>query len=179
MRVIDADGQMIAYVHQKLFKFKEEIIVYRDQTKSQELYRIKADKIIDWSPTYSLYSPDGRVLASTKREGAKSLFNATYHLNIGETRLATLKEQNPWVKFLDALLGSIPLIDIVSGYFINPKYELKDDSGQIMTVLAKRPAFFEGFYEIEQGTIASHPEETQEYTALLLMLIAMMERYRG
>lgn len=149
MRVIDGTGQDIAYVRQKLLKFKEEVVVFSDRTKTKELFKIKADKVIDWSPTYTVYDPSDKPLASTKRSGAKSLWNATYELTVGDKAIGILKERNPWVKFLDAILGEIPLIGLVIGYFINPTYDLAAPDGKIIANLVKRPAFFEGFYLIE------------------------------
>lgn len=179
MRVIDGAGQDIAYVRQKLLKLKEEVIVFSDRSKSTELYKIKADKIIDWSPTYTIYDPSGNALASTKRNGAKSLFNATYELNVGDKLIGTLKEHNPWVKFLDAILGEIPILGLVFGYFINPKYDIFSPDGTIIANFVKRPAVFEGYYTIENIALNKMDEKEQSLTVLLLMMIGALERERG
>lgn len=179
MRVIDANGQNLAYVRQKLLKFKEEVVVFSDQTKTTELFKIKADKVIDWSPTYTLYDLHGNALASTKRSGARSLFNATYELNLQSKPVGTLKERNIWVKFLDALLGEIPILGIFSGYFINPKYDLRGADGQVIASLEKQPAFLEGYYNIENQQLTRFSEQEQFNICLLLMMIAAMERFRG
>lgn len=179
MRVVDNQGQELAYVRQKLFKFKEEINVYADRTKQQTLYTIKADKVIDWSPTYTLYNTASKPVASMKREGARSLFNSTYILSESDLQVGILKEQNPWVKFLDSIVGSIPIIEFFSGYVINPKYELRDHENQLIATVIKKPALFEGHYSIEDGLMSSFTDEEQMHVALLLMVIAMLERYRG
>ncbi|MEP7291542.1 MAG: hypothetical protein ABI835_07145, partial [Chloroflexota bacterium] len=51
--VTDADGRDVCFVSQKTFKLKEDIQVFSDESKSVELYRIKANKIIDFSATYA------------------------------------------------------------------------------------------------------------------------------
>ena len=179
MRVLDTDGQRIAYVRQKLFKFKEEILVYRDKSKAEITHRIKADKVIDWSPKYTLYDANGIELAAAKREGARSLFNATYKIWLGDKEVGTLKERNVWVKFLDSFFSAIPIVEFFTGHILNPQYDLKDGSEQVIATLSKRPAFFEGFYSIEPGKISEYSEDQQLQIALLLMLIAVMERTRG
>jgi len=179
MRVIDGAGQDIAYVRQKLLKLKEEVIVFSDRTKTKEIFKIKADKVIDWSPTYTVYDPAGNPLANTKRSGAKSLWNATYELNVGEKQIGVLSERNPWVKFFDALLGEIPIIGVVLGYFINPTYDLASPEGKIIANLVKRPAVFEGYYTLENVALSEMNDNDQYLTVLLLMMIGAMERERG
>ena len=179
MRVIDADQNIVGYVYQKLLKLKEEIIIYSDQTKSKVNYRIRADKVIDWSPTYTLYDDQDVALASTKRHGAKSILNATYDVFLKDKQIGTLREQNPWVKLADTLFSMIPIVGIFTGYLINPKYDFKDDKGNILATLVKKPAFLEGFYEIIPGEITKLPEKSQQELSLIIMMIATMERIRG
>lgn len=179
MKVIDSSGELLGYVYQKLLKLKEEILIYSDQTKQQVAYTIKADKVIDWSPTYTLYDSKQKVLASTKRRGSKSIFNATYEVTLNGKELGTLKEQNPWIKLFDTIFSMIPIVGIVSGYLINPKYDLKDNKGDVIATLIKKPAFLEGLYEITPGSLDKYSETEQKHLSLVLMLIATMERTRG
>lgn len=50
--VSDAAQQPVLYVKQKLFKLREKIEVFRDESRSQLLCTIQANKIIDWSARY-------------------------------------------------------------------------------------------------------------------------------
>lgn len=179
MRVLDADQNIIGYVYQKLLKLKEEIIIYSDQTKSKVNYRIRADKVLDWSPTYTLYNDKEVAIASTKRHGAKSILNANYDVFLKDKQIGTLREQNPWIKLADTLFSMIPFVGIFAGYFINPKYDLKDEKGNVLVTLIKKPAFLEGFYEIIPGDITKLPEKSQQELSLIIMMIATMERIRG
>ena len=38
----DASGTTVAYVRQKMFKLKEDILIYSNESKSDTLFRIKA-----------------------------------------------------------------------------------------------------------------------------------------
>ncbi len=51
-RVHDAEGREQAFVRQKLFKLKEEINVFSNESRTQLNYKIKADRWLDFSTTY-------------------------------------------------------------------------------------------------------------------------------
>lgn len=50
----DADENVVAYVKQKMFKFKEAVDVFQDDSKQLLGYKISADKWIDFSAAYSI-----------------------------------------------------------------------------------------------------------------------------
>ena len=50
----DATGQEVMYVKQKLFKLKEAIQVFSDQSQSQLLYTINADRVLDFSARHKI-----------------------------------------------------------------------------------------------------------------------------
>ena len=54
--VTDSSGQQIAYVKQKLFKLKEAISVFSDETQTNISFKIEADRVIDFSAKYKFYS---------------------------------------------------------------------------------------------------------------------------
>lgn len=47
--ITDANGNAVAYVRQKMFKLKEDVIVFDDERQSRELFRIKADRWLDFN----------------------------------------------------------------------------------------------------------------------------------
>ncbi|WP_245617580.1 LURP-one-related/scramblase family protein [Siansivirga zeaxanthinifaciens] len=50
----DSQGRTIAYVKQKMFKLKEDITVFNNESKTQINYKINADRWIDFSAAYSI-----------------------------------------------------------------------------------------------------------------------------
>lgn len=70
---VDADGNLQFYVRQQLMKFKEAVDVFADTNQSQLLYTIKADRVIDWSATYTIADAGGRRLGAIARKGMRSL----------------------------------------------------------------------------------------------------------
>ena len=53
-RLYSPDGQLVMFSQQKMFKLKEDIRVYSDETKSQELLVIQARQILDFSAAYDV-----------------------------------------------------------------------------------------------------------------------------
>ena len=73
-RVFDESKNMLLFCKQKAFKLKEDIRIYADKEKSQELITIKARQIVDFSAAYDITdSRSGEVLGSLKRKGWKSI----------------------------------------------------------------------------------------------------------
>jgi uncharacterized protein YxjI len=175
IHVTDAAGATVCYVKQKLFKLKENIVVYADEAQSQIVCEIKADRVIDWSGNYSFFSPDGQEFGNVKRQGLKSLFSARYDIERGGGTLFELREENPWIKFLDGLFESIPVLGILSGYLFHPRYTVSTPDGRRHFTLHKRPAFLEGVFELEQ-----HQETDADLVILMSVLMMLfLERQRG
>jgi hypothetical protein len=89
----------------------------------------------------------------------------------------TIKEDNPWIKFLDALLSEIPIIGILAKYLFNPKYNVTRPDGTRVARLIKQPALFEGKFEITQE--AEMDEFEEKRIALGLLMMVLLERRRG
>ncbi|MGH9579665.1 MAG: hypothetical protein ACRD2R_01620 [Terriglobales bacterium] len=70
----DLQGQKIGFLKQKLFKLKEDIRLYADETMAQELLTIKARNILDFSTAYDVTdSPSQQKVGALKRMGMKSI----------------------------------------------------------------------------------------------------------
>ncbi|MGH9601092.1 MAG: hypothetical protein ACRD24_01775, partial [Terriglobales bacterium] len=70
----DLQGNKIGFLKQKLFKLKEDIRLYSDESMSQELLTVKARSILDFSTAYDVVdSRDQSRVGALKRKGLKSL----------------------------------------------------------------------------------------------------------
>ena len=124
--ITDRDGKHIAYVRQKMFKLKEDVVVFRDEEKSAELFRIKADRWLDFNASYSITGADGTNYGKLTRKGMRSIWKSTYEVyDENNQHKYTIREDNAWVKFWDGLVGELPVIGWFTGYFLNPSYSLK------------------------------------------------------
>lgn len=176
----DADGNQIFYVKQKLFKLKENIEIFTDKSKSARLYTVKADRVIDFSPVFTLYDETGTARGSVKRFGKASIWKARYELQLGSGGpTLTVEEANPWAKLLDGILVNIPLMAFFTGYILHPRYTISTANGQAVSELKKLPAFFEGKYSLSADATPGHDEQSQQLFAALMMVVVLRERMRG
>jgi len=174
----DATGQTIAYVRQKMFKFKEAIMIYSEESKKNLLYKIDADRIIDFNASYEFTDKDAEVLGSIGRKGMKSLWKANYQIFDAEKNSKfTIREENPWAKVFDVLLSEIPLLGIFTGYLFNPKYGVKTAEDNTIARLSKQPSFFGRKFKLDKLTEIEEGDD--ERLMLSLMMMVLLERRRG
>lgn len=174
----DANGDLIAYVKQKLFKLKEDINVFADEAQTQHLYNIKADRVIDFSARYNFTDAQGRILGSIKRKGMRSIFKANYEIyDPNGYQVMQINEENGWIKVVDSLIGEVPVIGMFTGYFFNPSYIISRLDNEAVARLQKQPAFFEGKFRLEPlGRIS---DEEEERVVLSCLAMTLLERSRG
>jgi len=174
----DANGSVIAYVKQKMFKLKEDIIIYSDDTKLKLNYRIKADKWLDFSAAYSLKDKNDKDIGKITRKGWASIWKANYQIiDQNEKIQYQIREENGWVKVLDSILGEIPLLGLLTGYLFNPSYTVSDLNGKIIARLKKQPSMLGRKFEVEQLVVSD--VDDQERIVLSLMMMILLERKRG
>lgn len=177
LSVTDANGNLIVYVKQKLFKLKEAVTVFGDEQQSQPLFNLKADRVIDVSARYHITDQQGISVGSVKRHGMRSLWKAQYDILEGETATMRIREENGWVKVMDGLFGEIPVVGMFSGYVFHPAYLVSRGDGGVVMRMEKQPAFFEGKFEIEKQGEMSVGDEKR--ALLSLMMMVLLERRRG
>ncbi len=177
--VNDAQGDSVCYVKQKLFKFKEDIQVFSDQSKNRQIASIKANKVLDWSARYFFTDNEGNAIGSVGRQGMRSIWRARYDIfNPGdETADFKVQEENPWTKVLDSVLGGIPILGFFTGYFFHPTYVATRADGTPVMRVRKQAAFFEGKFTIEKLADLSPQEEVNLIYSFLMLLL--LERSRG
>lgn len=179
----DAAGQEVMYVKQKLFKLKEAIQVFADQSQSQLLYMINADRILDFSARYNFTDNQGLGLGAVKRQGMRSLWKASYDILEGDRVKFHIKEENAFIKLLDGLFSEIPIVGMLSGYVFNPVYLVTrpataGEAGPTVMRLNKTPALLESSFTIEKIDTSLSPREEEQILLSLLMMI-LLERQRG
>jgi len=182
--VTDSTGQQVAFVHQKTFKLKEDIRIYSDESKTREIYRIGADKVLDISAKYHFTdSSNEQSLGYVQPKALRSIWRTTYVVyDVNGKPLYHIKEDNPWVKIGDALLSEVPVLGLFTGYFLNPSYTAyrgdgDEDASTPIMHLTKQPAFFESQFTLTQEASISPQEEMSLLLAILLMI--QFQRRRG
>ena len=75
LRLYNPNDELVLYVEQKMFHLREDIRVFGDESKTQELLLIQARNIIDFSATYDVIeSANGQKAGTLRRKGLRSMF---------------------------------------------------------------------------------------------------------
>jgi hypothetical protein len=177
VRVVDAAGRQVAYVRKKKFKLKEDVRVYEDEDQRDLLFRIKADRVVDFGANYAISAPDGRPLGAVRQQGVRSLWKSSY--SIADARyeeVGLIHEENPWIKVLDSLAEAIPFADALGGLFFNPAY-LVELRGRTVLRMQKERSVFESRFRVEKLDDFSEEDEALLLASFIMTLL--LERDRG
>ncbi len=176
--ITDRNENSLAYVHQKMFKLKEDVVVFSNESKSQENFRIKANQWIDFNASYAITDSFGKNLGKIARKGMRSIWKATYNIfDHNENQKYKVQEENAWVKVFDGIVSDIPIIGMFTGYFLNPSYIVHDNNGKEIYRLRKMPSFFGRKFQLDQLNDIADEEET--LVVLSLMMMVLLERAKG
>lgn len=108
----DSPGQVFCFVRQKMFKFKEDVRFFTDDSMRIEVMRIKARQRFDPSAVYDVTLPDGTLIGRFQKSFGRSLLRSTYRLLDAEgNQVAVATEQNRGIAFLRRIVGLIPYIE--------------------------------------------------------------------
>jgi uncharacterized protein YxjI len=109
-RYYDPNGNLIMFSEQKMFKLREDIRVFSDESKSQEVLQIKARQIIDFSAAYDVIdSAYNQKVGVLRRKGMRSILRDEWEvLDNNDQLIGTLFEDSPGLAMLRRLLlGSL------------------------------------------------------------------------
>lgn len=178
IKVLDANGEVVCYVQQKMFRLKEAVTVFKDQSKQATLCDIKADRIMDWSACYHFYDSSGESFGAVRRKGMRSIWKAHYEvLDENDQHISTIQEENPMAKVFDSMLGEIPIIGLLTGFMFHPKYLLTSTDGQARLRVTKEASFMERKYRVDKLVEYDPVDELRALMSFLMM--SLLERSRG
>ncbi len=177
--ITDKNGNYVAYVRQKMFKLKEDVIVFNDESKSKELFRIRANQWIDFNASYSLNDLiDNKNFGRLARKGMRSIWKASYDiLDAHDKPKFKIQEDSAWVRFWDSFVGELPIIGMFTGYFLNPSYTVTGIDGKAYFKLKKMPSFFGRRFQLDR--LIDIDDEEESLVILSLLMMTLLERARG
>lgn len=174
----DVNGATIAYVRQKMLRLVEEVQVFGDENRTELNYTIRANKWLDFSTTYTFTDRMGYEIGRVSRKGWASLWKAHYEIfDDNKEPDFTIREENPWAKVFDSMLGEIPFLGILTGYLFHPSYVVFRPDGKQIARLTKQPSFFGRYFSVDKLAEFEKGEETRIILSLMMMIL--LERQRG
>jgi uncharacterized protein YxjI len=104
-------GEPVCFVEQKRMKLKEDLRAFTDDTKTTEVFRIKAQQVWDPRARYDLTDPQGQPIGQLQKVFGKSLLRSTWRIYdaTGE-EIAWARERSIWVALVRRLIGLVPFI---------------------------------------------------------------------
>ncbi len=114
-------GQPLCFVEQKRFKFKEDIRFYTDESKTQELLRIKARQRFDPRATYDVTDSVGAKIGAIQKVFGASLLRSTYAiLDANGQQIAITTEKSLPIAIFRRAVGFIPYVENVADWLPIP-----------------------------------------------------------
>jgi hypothetical protein len=109
-RFYDPAGRLVMFSEQKMFRLREDIRVYGDEDKSQEVLSIKARQIVDFSAAYDVVDTAlNQKVGALRRRGWSSLLRDEWEvLDANDNVIGKLFEDSVGLAMLRRLLlGSL------------------------------------------------------------------------
>ena len=109
-RFYDPMGNLVMFSEQKMFRLREDIRVYSDENKTQEVLSIQARQIVDFSAAYDVVDTVlNQKIGALRRKGWRSLLRDEWEvLDAGDNVIGMLFEDSVGLALLRRLLlGSL------------------------------------------------------------------------
>lgn len=110
IRLYSPDGALVGFSEQKMFRLREDIRIYADEQKQQELLWIQARQIIDFAASYDVIdSTRSTKVGALRRKGFRSILRDKWEiLDVNDVPIGVLWEDSPGRAALRRLLlGSL------------------------------------------------------------------------
>jgi uncharacterized protein YxjI len=164
-------GEPISFVEQKRFKFKEDIRFYVDDSKQQELMRIKARQRFDPRARYDITAADGTKIGEIQKVFGASLLRSTYTLfDATGAEVARASEKSLPVALFRRLVGFVPYVGNFADWLPIP-YHFDFKRGDTVLGTHSRQAFkFRDTYTID---MSGDPDHTLDRRLILAIAVGM------
>jgi uncharacterized protein YxjI len=109
-RMYDPMGNLVMFSEQKMFRLREDIRVYSDENKTQEVLSIKARQIVDFSAAYDVIDAAyNQKVGALRRKGLSSILRDEWQvLDVNDNVAGNLFEDSiPLALLRRLLLGSL------------------------------------------------------------------------
>ncbi len=108
-RFYNPSGQLVLFSEQKMFRWKEDIRVYADEAKTQEVLAIKARQIIDFSAAFDVVdSASNQKVGALRRRGLASLLRDEWEvLDVNDNVIGKLFEDSMGLALVRRFLSNL------------------------------------------------------------------------
>ncbi len=179
----DEHGQkdtMIAFAQQKRLAFKEKVIFYTNDTKSDVAFTFRAEKVMDIHGRYFVEDAQGLAVGTFKKDFTKSLVNSTWSIfNKQQEPTFTLNESSHALAAIRRFGGLIPIvgdiIDIVV-LFLRYHFVFRDATTGEEVGRYQKTTLFRDHYLLSMDDEAYGKEDWRVLAAMAVGLDALQSR---
>jgi uncharacterized protein YxjI len=164
-------GQPVCFVEQKRFKFKEDIRFFTDDSKQDEVMRLKARQRFDPAARYDITDVAGGTIGQIQKAFGASLLRSTYRLYDAtgeETAIAT--EKSLAIALFRRLIGFVPYIDNVADWLPIPYHFVFRRGDQELGTNTRRAFKIRDTYTID---LSADSERTLDRRLILAAAVGM------
>lgn len=179
----DTEGSkqdLVAFAQQKRMAFKEKVMFFDDEKRSQEVFSFRAEKVMDVHGRYFIEDANDTCLGMFRKEFKKSLITSSWVLMDadGNDKLR-ITESNLILAVLRRVVGWIPFIgDILELIVILFRYHfiiLDVSNGEVVGKYEKT-ALFRDKYKLSLTDDAHTALDWRVYAAMSVALDALQSR---
>jgi uncharacterized protein YxjI len=164
-------GELVCFVEQARFKFKEDIRFFTDDSKQTEVMRLKARQRFDPRARYDITEAGGAKIGEIQKVFGESLLRSTYRLyDPSGAELAKASEQSLAVALIRRFIGLVPFIGGFTDWVPIP-YHFVFLRGDTVLATNTRTAFkFRDTYTID---VSGDPDHTLDRRLVLAAAVGM------
>jgi uncharacterized protein YxjI len=164
-------GPVVCFVEQARFKFKEDIRFYADDSKSQELMRLKARQRFDPRAKYDITAADGATIGQLQKVFGASLLRSTYHLfDASGVLAAEARERSVPVAIFRRAIGFVPYVGGYSDWLPIPYHFVFERDGRVLATNTRERWKLRDTYHID---LTGDPERTLDRRLVLATAVGM------
>lgn len=147
-------GSLIAFAHQKRLAFKEEVLVYTDESKTQTAFTIKAENVLDYHGRFFVTDANGQSLGAIRKDFKSSLLRSTWEISQNETMVCKVQEASKGLAIFRRVWGFIPYLGDFP-FFLKYHFDfLSPDMQQRYGTYTKTKLLFDHYrLDVENGEL--------------------------
>jgi uncharacterized protein YxjI len=162
-------GEPVCFVEQARFKFKEDIRFYTDDSKREELMRLKARQRFDPRARYDVTDARGTKIGEIQKVFGESLLRSTYRIyDAGGEELATAREKSLPVALFRRAVDFVPYIGDVAEWLPIPYHFEFVRDGRALGVNTRQKFKFRDTYTID---MSDDPERSLDRRLVLALAV--------
>jgi uncharacterized protein YxjI len=170
-------GPVVCFVEQARFKFKEDIRFYADDSKQEEMMRLKARQRFDPRAKYDITAADGAPIGQLQKVFGASLLRSTYRLyDPSGAVVAEARERSVPVAIFRRLVGFVPYVGGYAAWLPIPYHFIFERDGQVLATNTRVKWKLRDTYEIDLTGDHNHTLDRRLVLATAVGMDALQAR---